>query len=601
MKEQIININKKEDGRIQYLSEVLPVIPSNTILCKTLPGLGATYGELKAKRNSIIIEPNKPVIHGKCNDPKHKDDNLFRVHDKVDTDKIMEYIEECLDKGKFHKVLTTPESFPKVLEAFEAMDIDPRFNCTLFLDECHKIVKDNDYRKQITLPMDYFFECENKVLVSATPVEFTDPRFEQQGFNVISIKPTFDCQIPLELHMTNNVLQTIKEVLPTLNGKVFIFCNSTNMIYSLMIALDKMDESAVFCSENSVKKLRNNMEKDFKYAYENWDIRKMGQINWLTSRFYNAVDIVLDDKPNVILLTDCYHAEFTTFDPFTDSIQCFGRFRNGVASAIHISNYNKNLTVRVKEEVRGFMRGLESAQKQLSVLKDTSPTKEQKDAWDSIIAMSPYNNYLTYGRKDYFKIDNYVDDEVAKGYYNNAHTLIHAYKESKMFKVHEIHYAYKYGEHERLKISTAKGIKEKQKAIVEQLELLGECQTEMDFEVKRELIEANAFIVEAYDTVGKAVIEKNKYRRKAIKEAVIMKRYHDKATGTEAMELIKNSFKENTWYADSYIKKEINRIFKQLGVDYPKAVTSYTIGDFFTYTQKNKKDKKGKMLNKCKI
>ena len=80
-----------------------------------------------------------------------------------------------------------------------------------------------------------------------------------------------------------------------------------------------------------------------------------------------------------------------------------------------------------------------------------------------------------------------------------------------------------------------------------------------------------------------------------------MKRYHDKATGTEAMELIKNSFKENTWYADSYIKKEINMIFKQLGVRYPKAVTSYTIGDFFTYTQKNKKDKKGKMLNKCKI
>ena len=66
-------------GRRQYLTDVLPhkVIPTNTILYKKLTGLGATYGEIKANRNSVIIEPNKPVIIGKCNDPKHRDDNLF--------------------------------------------------------------------------------------------------------------------------------------------------------------------------------------------------------------------------------------------------------------------------------------------------------------------------------------------------------------------------------------------------------------------------------------------------------------------------------------------------------------------------------------------
>ena len=30
-------------GKIQYLTEVLPQIETNTILCKTLTGLGATY------------------------------------------------------------------------------------------------------------------------------------------------------------------------------------------------------------------------------------------------------------------------------------------------------------------------------------------------------------------------------------------------------------------------------------------------------------------------------------------------------------------------------------------------------------------------------
>ena len=64
MNTQIIQINKNENGKIQYLTEVLPMIPTNTILYKTLTGLGATYGELKADRNSIIIEPNAPVIVG---------------------------------------------------------------------------------------------------------------------------------------------------------------------------------------------------------------------------------------------------------------------------------------------------------------------------------------------------------------------------------------------------------------------------------------------------------------------------------------------------------------------------------------------------------
>lgn len=33
-------------------------IPTNVILDKTLTGVGATYCEIHAKRNSIIIEPN---------------------------------------------------------------------------------------------------------------------------------------------------------------------------------------------------------------------------------------------------------------------------------------------------------------------------------------------------------------------------------------------------------------------------------------------------------------------------------------------------------------------------------------------------------------
>ena len=41
-------------------------IPTNCIINKLLPGLGATHCELTALRKSIIIEPNVPVIESKA-------------------------------------------------------------------------------------------------------------------------------------------------------------------------------------------------------------------------------------------------------------------------------------------------------------------------------------------------------------------------------------------------------------------------------------------------------------------------------------------------------------------------------------------------------
>ncbi len=593
-------INKTSNGKIQYLTEILPEIPTNTILNKTLTGLGATYAEIKADRNSIIMEPNKPVITGKCNDPKHENDNLLGVIEGVYTDDVIDYIESSQKKNKKFKILTTPESFRKVREAFEEMDIDIRFNCFLLLDECQKYVKDVDYRGDITLPMDYFFQCENKAMVSATPVGFSDPRFKEQNFKYITIEPAFDYKKKIMLHQTNNVLQTLKELLPTLQGTTFIFCNSTDMTYNLMKQLDLFNESAVFCSHNSVNKLKQDKDTKFKNAYANWNVKNMKRINWLTSRFYNAVDMELDEAPNIILLTDCYFAKFTMFDPFTDTIQAIGRFRNGYKSIHHISNTNKNFKIQSKDEVRGYVNGLETAHHQLCVYRDTNAW-QVKEAWQSIIKVSPYNQFLTEGHKDFFKIDNYIDDEVVAGYYNNYDSLEEAYKSCNQFDVSTSKHSYVLGDCERLKTNTAGNKKEKLKAIVEQLDLLGECSTEMECEYKRELMTADSFIVEAYDTVGKEVIEQFNYKTKPIKEAMILKRYNDKVTGTECIQLIKNSFKEETFYTCTHIKSELKRIFKLLDIEYVKGVTSNTIEEFFECEDKKLKKGRGKLLHKCKF
>lgn len=64
---------------------------------------------------------------------------------------------------------------------------------------------------------------------------------------------------------------------------------------------------------------------------------------------------------------------------------------------------------------------------------------------------------------------------------------------------------------------------------------------------------------------------------------MIQKQYHEKATGTEVIRLMKNSFQVGSKYSRKYIKKEILRIYDLLQIYPPKAVTSKTICDFLRY------------------
>ena len=583
-----IQVSKNELDKVQYLTEVLPEIPTNTILYKKLTGLGATYGEITAKRNSIIIEPNVPVIIGKCNDPKHKDDNLFGVYEGVYTDDIVNYLEKS--KKKYYKILTTPESFQKVKDAFEELEMSAHCSCFLLFDECHKLVKDADYRNNITLPIDDFFKFDQKALVSATPIELNDPRFKEQNFKMIEIQPTFDYKKELWLHHTNNTLQALKTVLSKLDNEeaaplpICVFINSTDIIYSLMKQLDLLEDSAVFCDPKSVDKLKKNR---FCNVYEEWNKDKMKRYNFFTSRFFNAVDMELEEQPHVIMLTDVYFAEHTMIDPYTDAIQIVGRFRNGVSSITYISNTKKGLPQRSKEEIKGYLICSKEIYRTMKNFYDCATDRASRDAYRAALESLPFNRMLDRnGRENWFAIDNYMDEELMKNYFYDENSLYKAYDNCDSFIVYHAGYYCPLGDSERLKRENkSQSIKDKRKEIVRQLEMLGDCVTEMELEYKRDLIAADSFIVEAYDTVGKEVIEKLKYSKKKITEAMIQKQYSEKATGTEVIRLIKNSFTVGQKYTCKHIKEEITRIYALLNIHPPKTITSKTINDFFVVSE----------------
>ena len=600
MTTQIIQINKNENGKIQYLTEVLPMIPTNTILYKTLTGLGATYGELKTDRNSIIIEPNVPVIVGKCNDPKHKEDNLFGVYEGVYTEDVIKYLEKSADKRT--KILTTPESFQKVKDAFELMDMDIYGTCFLLFDECHKIVKDADYRSDITLPFDDFFLFNEKALVSATPISFSDPRFEMQKFQIIRIEPAFEYKLPVSLIHTNNVLEQLKRTLDKLDATdICLFVNSTDMIYSFIKQLDIENESTVFCAKKSVEKLKN---KKFKHAFEQWSKSRMKKYNFFTSRFYNALDIELKIKPTVIMISDVYFSEYSMIDPHTDAIQAIGRFRNGVNRVCHIFNTNPNLPVRTEEEIGIYLQVSKEVYDKIKTFYDCATSEEARKAYREALKVLPFNQMLNKdGKENFFAIDNYVDEALLKSSYNAQEKLIASYRSNRLFDLDVESAYFPFGDFERLKKeSKYASLKDKRKEVVRQLELLkGDDETEMIRNYKEDLRKADSFIYEAYEEIGKEMIESLDYSVKRIKEAMILKQNREKTEGTEFIQLIKNSFKVGQKYTKKYIKEELTRIYALTGVTPQKTITGQSIKEFFYVKEINTGGSRKFLLVESKI
>lgn len=583
-------------GKVQHLSEVLPLIPTNTILCKTLTGIGATYGEIRSVRNSIIIEPNRPVIYGKCRAPKHKNDNLFGVYEGIYTQDIVNYIIKSQDRNKKIKILTTPESFYKVRTAFEQMGIDIRTDgYFLLFDECQKIVKDCSYRKNISLPMDYFFECNDKAMVSATPPsEFADPRFKD--FDVITICPNFNYKKAITICVNNNVLERTRQLLTELNEQpVFLFVNSTDIIFAMIEQLGITGDSVVFCSADSVDKLK---KQKFCNAHENWNQKYMAKYNWMTSRFYNAMDIELNENPNVVMITDCYIADYTMIDPYMDAVQIIGRFRNGTSNIYHISNFDERIPVRDKRDIITWYQCNKEIYEQIETLKNIQTDPNCRTAYNDTMGVLLYNRFLDdYGKEDAFKIDNYIHEELVKVMYHDYTRLYQGYNECGYFEVTTSNITYRYGDYDRLKITNnTLPIKDMRKRIVDQLEALKEDKTEMAMQFRDELRHVDSFIVEAWEVLGKQTIEELNYNPKLIREKIILILHEKKAKSSDVIRMVYNSFTPRYWYTSSFIKQELKRIHKLLGVPKSKAITAKDICQYFEVTEKRKAKERGYYL-----
>jgi hypothetical protein len=357
--------------------EGMEMIPSNSIIYKTKPGMGATFSEVMAKRHSIILLPHVSIIKNKQAQYKDKY-NTFAIYGDSQETKIKDIVSYIAANNGYKKFLTTPRGLEKIKSAILSLDSKPENQCLysdyfLLIDECHKLIKDTGYREDMIPPMDDFFEFRNKAMISATALPLSDSRFKTQNFENILLIPTHpdadyrpfyeqpkrkevkvsDWNYVKEVHpfkkdiailQVNSILNGFSEYLEKRPADNYcIFFNSIEGIKQLIEHLDIMGESRIYCSSESKIKLNLEFkEYDVKDEFDAEDSKQLKKFTFFTSSFYTGLDIKLCIKPNIVIITDVYNAPYSITDPYTDVLQIIGRFRGDMYNDVtHIVDYTK--------------------------------------------------------------------------------------------------------------------------------------------------------------------------------------------------------------------------------------------------------------------
>jgi hypothetical protein len=570
----------------QYLSDIMTEIPANTIIFKTVTGIGATRLELESERNSIIIEPNVPVIRGK------KKKGILGVFEGVHEGHIIDYLQNVNIKDK--KIVVTPESFTKVLKAANHLDIDIYTDYFLLFDECDRTMKDVNFRETIILPMDHFFLFKNKAFVSATAVTPTDPRFEESNFEILTIVPNYEYQEDINLIITNNVSMSLSEIIQSSDSEcTCIFLNSINGINKLIHKLGIKEESNIYCSK---QKATEATVLGTKRVYENIG-NTFAKYNFFTSRFYAAVDIFMDIEPDVIMITNLDAAQHTMIDPNSDAIQIKGRFRNGVRNITVISNFDSQLNVKNEEQAKSYIETCEECYNCVKALRNATNKPVAQEALNEALALLPYSSFINAnGSKNYYMYDNFFYEEKVKMLFQNHEALIAAYHNAH-FRPTVIIRAFIYSDSEEPSGSTGISIKEIALQVINALKKLEKKAEHMYFldnsdYVLKQLEFLFPDIVEAYYTLGEHELLNNAYSKSRIQDAIKRKKIDSAKSNFDFIKKLQIEFPDGCKGTGEIIRKRFKEIIDDFGLPL-KGIIKGEFDQYFNITPRTTISKDG--------
>lgn len=586
-------------ANIEFFGQLEPFrthgLPTDCIIFKTLPGFGATFWEIYYnRRNSIIFEPHVPVIIGK----QAKNPRVLGVHKKITKAQIKEY----LDSDIFpKKIITTPEGYinkvKPVIEKHRKFDLFKDF-FALF-DECDRLVTDVNYRGKIVAPMNDLFLFDRKALVSATAIEPSDPRFKEHGFKIIHMKPLYDYKKDLQLISTNNIVAALRKQLTACNDNpVFIFINSTLTIHSIIKLLGIEDDSKVFCAEESVSILAK-----LGFTNTSTELGEYSKYNFLTSRFFSAVDIDLPYKPDVIMVTDVGLASHSILDPKTEVIQISGRIRkqeghsgSPINSLTHITNFKPNITYKEPEQADAYIKSSYNAYLHMEERVCESSEDGERDTFTQGMENAAICDFVNEENEfNWFMYDNYMHQQRIRKYYSDLKYLVQAYNKTQYFNLSTQVALMQVSDEDNLMLALAKTKVKVTEAVANMMQKYTEETTAMVFKFYDPQTEINKLknhhrdIVEAFYVIGYTEMARLEFKMHLIEKGVNKVKITTKRLSKEVFEAVHREFENEKSIIERDGASRLQLVYEKLGIEVK--ATASQLNDY--YEGRRTTDRKG--------
>lgn len=505
----------------QVMADIFEKLESNTIYFKILPAIKGTTLEIETDRHSVIIVPNVPVIQGKKK-AKYLKRKVFGIYEGVNIDDVINYMTN--ERVMFKKIMVTPESFYKVKEAAEIIGLNIYTEYFLLFDECDRTMKDVAFRKNIILPLDDFFKFDSKAFISATAVIPSDPRFIEQNFTQVIVEPAFDYSKPVEVIISNNISVLLKEKIhENQDSMLCIFLNSIQAITSVIEDLQIKKDCHIYCSKEKMYTLKGVGYNTFDNVPSD-DRSSFARINFFTSRFNSAVDIMMNVNPTVILATNLFFARHTMIDPRSEAVQIVGRFRNGVNKIIAITNIDEDLDAKSPQESIGYLEGCEESYNTIKTLRNSASNDGARNTLDEALQLVKYSDFVNEdGTKNHYMFDNFLYEEGVKEIFESKENFKAAYCNS-YFKPTFEERIYAISDKDYKVAKNGISIRLLVQLIINTIKKLMANPFAYKIDnrdvVMKELERSYPHIYQAYQVLGEDELIKNSYSKKQMKDAV---------------------------------------------------------------------------------
>ena len=328
---------------MRYLSDIINELPKNCIFNKGKVGCGGTTLAIEGDQPYVIAVPFGSLTTNKVSQyPNERCGyTLLSVMDGVTSNDVRVY----LDSVDIPKIITTYDSLPKVIDAFDG-DVS---QINLLVDEYHILFTQYSFRKDAIKQILKSFRCfKSFTFMTATALE---NEFILEELQDLPIKEQV-WQDDEKLEVTVKALKC-KDVMASasklirmaisgkVDGNLYFFVNSVRAIKEL-VARNQLSEDncrVIYSKSNPTKVgiCNSTVESEPR------------KINFLTSTVFEGCD-VFDEEGRTVILSDPYYTH-SLLDISTSVQQIAGRIRNSryIGMILHLYKQSKYRELSVED------------------------------------------------------------------------------------------------------------------------------------------------------------------------------------------------------------------------------------------------------------